>query len=54
MFVDSRPGLPADFVLNVAESRESKAPGIGQGVMALVVEVISERKRVARHTVPWR
>ena len=42
MFIDRTPELPTDFVLNVAGSRESKAPGIGQAVMLLVAEAITE------------
>jgi len=42
LFIDRTPELPADFVLNVAGSRESKAPGIGQALMLLMTETITE------------
>ncbi len=34
-------GMPSDFVLNVAGSRESNFPGIGNHVMLWMIEIIS-------------
>ena len=46
LFLDRTPELPMNFVLNVAGSRESKAPGISQAVMTLMVKVICELNEV--------